>query len=153
MATDAPSPTSSSLLTRYWRAPLELQLYGLFCILVVGLHLSLAIFGPSSIREAVIPFTGWWASMPYLFGLYFVFALIFTKNLRFRQGAVAVLVLYIVFGVVSMFMKPAMPTDNPYLLVSSLRPLWVILTPLLWILVLYSPRIRRYCTDPAVAEP
>jgi hypothetical protein len=36
--------------------------------------------GPKSLKEAIVPFTGWGASTGYMFTLYFAFALIFPKG-------------------------------------------------------------------------
>lgn len=150
MVRSSSSPDRPSFLDSFWAAPLELQLFAAFSILVVGLEFFLVLIGPSTFREALLPYTGWSASMPYAFGMLLVIALIRTKNLRFRRTIVAILVVYMVYGVVGLASAPVRSTTNPYLVVSPLRPLWTLLIPILWILVLCNPRVGRYCADEEV---
>jgi hypothetical protein len=80
-----------------------------------------------------------------MFGLFFTFALVFSTSPLWvlRLGIIAPLVLQIIFGLMMMAMSSANNFGNPYLTVSPWRPVWTVIIPALWIVLLLSPRISR----------
>jgi hypothetical protein len=119
-------------------APPEIVLYAVFSVVVCIADQWLTYVGPKVVREQIVPFTGWGASMPYLFGLFFTISLIFGRDRRpaLRVAIISFLAIYIVFGVG----KPLSPQQNnfgnPYLTVSSWQPIWTLAVPSLWIVAL-----------------
>jgi hypothetical protein len=102
--------------------------------------------GPRHLRELIIPFTGWCPSMTYGFSLVFVFMILFSPG-RFRHlGLVIMLVAGATIEYVN-FQGVHFQQDfgNPYLKVSSMRYVWTSVVPLLWAVLMLSPRMFRYC--------
>ena len=126
-------------------APLELRVFAVFSTVVTVAGFVLTFLGPKRVSEAIIPFTGWSPNLGYLFGLYFVFALIFSRREALRLGVVGPLLVQIVFGLVDLSRSGRENYGNPYLTVSPWRPVWTMAVPAIWVLVLYSPRMRKFC--------
>jgi hypothetical protein len=125
--------------------PPEAVVYCLFSISVGVADLWLTFVGPQYVKAMTVPFTGWSASMPYLFGLFFSFHLVFGPDRRFRHrlGMVAPLLIYMVSGLVEYALPRGQDFGNPYLQVSPWRPLWTIALPMFWsLLLLLSPVFR-----------
>jgi hypothetical protein len=170
------------VLSRFPAAPLELRAFAIFSVLATVLEFVLLFWRPEKILESLVPVTGWELSMGYMFGLFFVFALIFMRmppmdprpvfvpglwkpwiwkvvnwqrrrratrpysHLRF--GFIAPLVLQILFGFWAVMRYNGVNYGNPYLTVSPWQPLWTMGLPALWVLVLFSPRMNRFCNRP-----
>ena len=137
-------------------APPEIVLYGLFALVVSAADMWLTFVGPRSVKEWTVPFTGWVASMPYLFGFFWIYMLIFGRNrerMGSRWGLVGPLLVCVVFGVVEYARRSHGPDfNNPYLRVSVWQPLWTVALPALWTAVLLlAPRVRRH--KAVVARP
>jgi len=127
-------------------APPEILLYGVFSIVVCVADMWLTFLGPESLKAKTVPFTGWGTSMPYLFGLFWVFYLIFGSDRRYimRLALVAPLLIFIFMGVVQYAFPIGETFDNPYLRISPWRPVWTIVLPAIWIaLLLVAPRFRN----------
>jgi hypothetical protein len=62
-----------------------------------------------------------------------------------RLGIITPLVLQIVAGLCEIALIRGNDFGNPYLTVSPWRPLWIVVLPVLWIAVLHSPRIAKFC--------
>ncbi len=137
---------NANLYTRFLAAPLELKVFATFSVVVTILGFALPVFGPKNFWEAVLPFTGWSPNIGYSFGLFFTFALIYTKFPLWlgRLGIIAPLALQIIFGLLVMDKLPANNFGNPYLTVSPWRPIWTVVIPALWIAILFSPRVKRF---------
>jgi hypothetical protein len=52
--------------------------------MVTAIDYTLIFIGPKSIHEALVPITGWLASMSYSFTIFFAAALIYSPQLRWR---------------------------------------------------------------------
>jgi len=133
-------------------APPELLLFGLFSVLVCAADMWLSFLGPQSLKARTVPFTGWVASMPYMFGLGWVIHLMLTRDRRpaMRWALVAPLIVSIGFAV-AQFTSPRGPDfGNPYLVISPWRPVWTVAVPALWVaLLLLAPRARTARPLPA----
>ena len=57
---------STSFASSFKAAPLELQAYAIFSVTVTVLEFALMTLGPKSVREALVPITGW-GSIGYMF--------------------------------------------------------------------------------------
>jgi hypothetical protein len=138
----------TSFASKFRAAPLELRLYALFSVTVTVLDLTLTFLGPKSIKEAVVPITGWSASRGYMFGLFFVFFLILMPVSNWRSIRFAVVVMLLIsmaYGLYNLSRINSPDFGNPYLAVSPWQPLWTLVLPAVWIAVLYSPRIKKFC--------
>ena len=94
------------------------------------------------------------ASMFYGFTIFFAFALIYQRRKRkiMRFGGITLqLLLSILFGAWQFFQRTGETFGNPYLTSSPWRPVWTILIPCIWIVVLHSPRMNRFCRQ--IDEP
>jgi hypothetical protein len=138
---------NTTLYAKFSSAPLEMKVFSIFSVIVTMLGCALPVFGPEHLWEAVVPFTGWLPGLGYMFGLFFTFALIYSKLPpgRLRIGIIAPLALQIIFGLLVMAKQPANNFGNPYLTVSPWQPVWTIVIPALWIAMLFTPRMGRFC--------
>ena len=128
-------------------APPMLVAYTVFAIAVTFTDLLLRPLAPESFRSLLVSYTGWGASMFYAFTIFFAIALIYQqkkrKNVRF--GITLQLLLSIAWGVYQFFQKTGETFGNPYLTISPWRPVWTVLIPSIWIVLLHSPRMNRFC--------
>ena len=130
-------------------SPIELKIFISFSFLVFILDIILDTIGSKELKESIIPITGWSISSPYstcaMIGFLFVSGL--TKNAFWiRNLLILMLTTSIIFGVISFIGSGGeYYSTNPYLRVSQWRPIWTMVIPAFWILVLFSPRIKKYC--------
>jgi len=69
-----------------------------------------------------------------------------------RFAIVLLLLMFILFAYVTTKSFQGRETfGNPYLIISPWRPVWTMLVPSIWIIVLYLPRMNRYCRQ--ISEP
>ena len=137
-----------SIASRFRAAPLELQAFAVFSVAITVLELTLTFLGPKSVKEAIVPIAGWSACTGYMFSIYFIFSLILipvSQWRRMRFGVVAMLFIPMVFGIYDLFRLHGPDFGNPYLTVSPWQPLWTLGLPALWIAVLFSPRVKKFC--------
>jgi hypothetical protein len=66
-----------------------------------------------------------------------------------RFGFIAPLVIQMLDGFWTVMAYDGIDYGNPYLRVSPWQPLWTMGLPALWILVLFSPPMNRFCHRPA----
>jgi hypothetical protein len=113
-----------------------------FDVLILALS-PFAVGAARHLQERVTPYTGWVPSMCYAFSLYSAFSALRTGNARERNSVLLMPAIQAVFGVISWFgMGGARASENPFLQISSWRPLWTIALPLVWLalLVAFKPR-------------
>ncbi len=139
-------------------APLALRAYLLFALVTIvadGSSVTLPALEPW--RLFFVPYTGWNASLAYMFTFYFAAALPYQPPAA-RAGSrlVGIVMLHFIVmasGVLQIFWAQVRPSGNPYLAVSPLRFVWVILFPLFWIAVLFTPSMNRLCrVNPGKSE-
>lgn len=101
---------------------------------------------PHWLKEAILPYTGWVGlAVPYSFLIFFAAYSLGTRDhgsqQRMRLACSALLSVGVVLGLAEWaYSGGARPSDNPYLRISSWRPIWTVLVPLLWITVLSGTR-------------
>jgi hypothetical protein len=133
----------------FFASPIELKIFISFSFLVLILDIILNTFGSKELKESIIPITGWNMSTFYstcaIIGFFFILGL--ARNaFRIRNILILMLIFIILFGIYSFTeSNGAYYSPNPYLSVSQWRPIWTMAIPALWILVLFSPRIKKYC--------
>ena len=134
--------------SRFSEAPLLLRAYIAFALAATILSFS-GFFAPH-LNAAMMPFTGWSALSLYMFTLFFAISAIFTPK-RIQVYAVAALLgLAVIFGAFDTFSHTIGPVagrpdfGNPYLMYSPWRPLFTIMLPAAWALLLLSPMMRRW---------
>ncbi len=133
-------------------APIELRLFFIFSFAVTLVALFIKIVASKEFYESIIPTTGWQIFMPYavtfLATLYQIRrSHILGKRMRSRYFNILFLALYILLNTLEIVFLSDNDSNNPYLMVGPLRPYWSIVIPALWILVLFSPRIKKYYTE------
>ena len=138
------------IATRILKTPIELIIFSLFSFSVFIFSIVVDNFCSNSFRESIIPYTGWNIDRAYSISWFFSFIIIFSskKNNRLLMlyfGLIFQLFISIVFGFFDLHRINGENFGNPYLIVSSFRPIWTIIVPAFWILILITPRIRRFC--------
>ncbi len=138
---------SHKVITPLRAAPFALQAYTVFAVTVTFADWVVFWLAPESFRSHLVPFTGWGASMFYSFTIFFAFALSYQQKRRrvTRLSITLQLMLSIAFGAFQIYQRHGQNFGNPYLTVSPWRWVWTMLIPGIWILILHSPRMSRFC--------
>lgn len=144
-----------------YAAPPQLWAYSVFALAITIVDFVVVPALAGDVRARFVPFTGWLASAPYMSSFFFGFLLIFSPNTsrlaqstirrRVGRGIVGMLLLEIGYGTFQVFKMGGETFGNPYLTISHWQPIWTILIPVIWIAVLYSPRMNRFCRE--IQEP
>ncbi len=117
--------------------------------MTVAFDIYMNVIGPLHIKEAVIPYTGWSVSTSYSFvAIALVFLMLGYHSSPFysRKIIAFILCIGIIFGIADI--ESAFGVEdygNPYLTVSPWRPVWTIIIPSIWVALLYTPGVNRYC--------
>ena len=128
--------------------PLVLWAYLWFMIAVLIFELCRMATG--TVLSFTVPYTGWTIAFPYLFSVFFVFVTLRGPRLG-KQAAIKtvriLLVFAIVIGVVDFILGfGGDDFDNPYLRVSPLRPIFTIVVPGAWLLLINGKSVSSYCS-------
>lgn len=130
-------------------APPQLLAYTIFAVAVTFTDYLIQFFAPGPVRAWFVPYTGWVASMFYSFTIFFAFTLIYQRQKRSVMRFVGITLLMlcqVTIGISQIFQMGGETFGNPYLTISPWRPVWTILIPIIWIAVLHSPRMNRFCS-------
>ncbi|MEX2112542.1 MAG: hypothetical protein WD845_05115 [Pirellulales bacterium] len=136
---------------RFRVAPVFLQAYTVF-VIVVSI-LSMTVFFAPPLNRAIVPYTGWNPGMIYMFTIFFsVTAAIGGQRGQRRviYGIVLLLGLGIGIGLFDMALAWKNPSmlqasqTNPYLVYAAQRPIFTVVAPLAWLLLLLSPVMRKW---------
>jgi hypothetical protein len=136
---------------RFFAAPLELSIFTVFCILVT-LFILVSFFS-KDLNVTTLPTTGGFIGLfVYSVSLFSISKILFRRNIDDRPKLllriVALLLIIIVYGFFTLPSSNYNDFGNPYLKRSTLRPLWTIVLPTIWIMVLFSARIKKFCQLP-----
>ena len=128
-------------------APWMLNAYICFAVMVTFADYLVLPFTAASFQARLVPYTGWLACMFYSFTIFFAFALAYqTTGRRAMRFTIALMLfLQIVFGTLELWLRTGKAYGNPYLTISPWRPIWTMIIPCIWIAMLYSPRMNRFC--------
>ncbi len=117
-------------------------------LLFASIATVLQYSSPTSVNEALIPYTGWSGlAMPYSFLLFFLAYALGTLDPRTRHrmrlACLGLLALAAAWALAEwLFSGGPHASDNPYLRISSWRPVWTVLVPVTWLAILYRTRPR-----------
>lgn len=137
----------SIIIDRFKEAPLELKVFALFCLIISFYGILIHPFLPPKFTELIIPYTGTSLTKGYPVCLVFIFGLFagYKKGVvNFQIACIAMLVMHVGFGIQDLLIERSGTESNPYLYHHPLRPIWTIIIPGIWAIILMSPRIRRF---------
>ncbi len=136
----------SSFITNFSVAPVELKAFIYFCFIV-----SVSVIGirVSAIAETLIPITGWNMGFVCIFNMILTIGPMRNPHgkmgiLTTQYGNILILTISTLFGLIDLLTYNGGYNSNPYLSHSPWRPIWTIAIPIVWIIVLLSPRIKKY---------
>ena len=130
------------------QSPLVLRAFFGFC--VVASILSMSGFYSVRLNQALIPYVGWGGLGVYMFATIFVVGAIFSPVRRAIYGAALELVVgacgSLIQALPHFFGGATAQNDfgNPYLMYNPLNPLFTVVMPLLWAILLFSPTMRHW---------
>lgn len=146
-------------ISRFRSAPLALQAYILFSI-VATLYGLIALAGYILEAEKIKDFnrvvksiTGPILPLFYGFGLFFCFAILFLRDQKGvnRNGMLSginnIITVIVLFGIVDILvLKPNVAqNENTHQVLSQWRPVWNIILPAVWRILLRSESVKRFC--------
>jgi len=148
----------SSFSARFTSAPFQLQIFFVFCVFVTVFGYLIQPFLPDGIKESIIPITGWNMAVPYSFnsiviGSFLLNPKTINRKLNIQFGNILMLAIPIIFGLFDLVTWSGGYEGNPYLFRSPWRPVWTLAIPIIWIVVLLSPGIKKYLLQLQSIEP
>ncbi len=148
MEKDVNRITRGSSWSRFNRAPIILRAYIVFAILASLLAMS-PIFS-SSLFAVIVPYAGWSGFTVYMSTLVIATKASLTRRRRV-YSVVSLLVLGVVIEIIDTVRQSLVPfpdSGNPYLAYSPYRPFVTIVLPVMWMMLLMSPFMRKWINDP-----
>ncbi len=130
-----------------WReAPIEVRAFMWFSFVTVVVEVVL-LGGLSDLRDSLNPYLGRDSAFIYLCGAPIAMSLCRTREIRLRSILLAAIILWIVMTLVRFWSHPQRAGEtDPSRMVGPVQLIWTVGIPLIWILVLLSPRVKRYCS-------
>jgi hypothetical protein len=131
--------------------PSVLLVYVVFVVAVMLTDFVFLRLASESFRASLVPYTGWLVSGNYGFTAIFALALMFQQQNRraIRFSITFILVIQIAFAIYTQSQSGRPNFANPYLTISPWRPVWTILVPSIWIILLHTPGMNRFCRKTA----
>jgi hypothetical protein len=142
--------------TRFRQSPLLLQSFVAFAIFAAAVTFVGIAVRP--LGALIVPFIGWSGGINYLNTLFFAISAAITRQRRLVWGAVAMLAVFVAIdGVQTVrhlvsYNESAQASGNPYLVVHDLRPVFTLVLPATWILLLSSPGMWRWMNGAPCGE-
>jgi len=128
---------------KFLSAPAELKAYAIFIVIVTIASIMITFVIKGEILTSYRKYFGATAANGYLYSLYFIFALINfnkrTRPLALRFAMVGMLMFAILFNSWMLFF-----VRNG---AGNIELIWTVLVPVFWVLVLFSPRVNRFCEN------
>ena len=132
--------------------PLDIKLFFVFSCLITLASWYLELDANKSLRELTIPYTGWQFGMHYDFSVFFIpLGLLTFKK---PNNTIVFLRLFLVSGMLLQLIDgfqdwfSITPEDyistNPYLRYDKMRPIYTIILPLFWVLVIIGSLLNSY---------
>jgi len=131
-----------------WReAPVEIRAFMWFSLCVAAIEL--VVFGAlPDLRDSWNPYLGRGETHVYLFGGPAAMVLCRSRVPLARWVLLGVIGLWVVLSLFRFWSHPERPGEtDPSRMVNPYQLVWTVGIPLLWMLVLLSPRVKRYCTS------
>jgi hypothetical protein len=131
-----------------WReAPVEIRAFMWFSLVVVVVEF--VILGAlSDLRDSWNPYLGRGQMFVYLFGAPVAMTLCRARANRVRWILIGFIGLWVVMSLWRFWSHPERPGEtDPSRMVSPSQLIWTVLIPLVWMAVLLSPRVKRYCSS------
>lgn len=130
-------------------APMELKVFFAFSIIAVLTYFITIFFLSSIIGESIKPLVGNGIINPYLLTIGFIAESMATKsflhpNLRSNYTLIIFLLIYTTFKIYDFVAWNGEDLENPSIINNEWHMVWTILIPGFWILVMLSPRIKKY---------
>jgi len=128
------------IILKFSSAPFILKLYCLFATFATIFGLAILFFGERS--EAAI--IGPQAPIGYMFGLYFIYTLIFSSDERInkRRLRLALILLLAIYSSSSIYML--LINSNPFRTVTAWLIFWMIILPIVWAILLMTKQVTRF---------
>jgi hypothetical protein len=131
------------------RVPLVVTAFAAFCVLATAGECLLIVSHPilqSALYARIVPVVGWLPGLPYMFALFWALRLRWRPSASARLAALLMLALGATFGVIDFLISFHRENyGNPWLTVSAWRPLVTVALPLVWCVLLMTPRAVRFC--------
>jgi hypothetical protein len=148
--------TARMVLAQILRAPVILQAY-LLCA-VISTLLDFSIFYARPLKLVLVPYGNAGITV-YMFTLSFAFAAAISSHRKLVYGALFMLCVGIVFGVLDLVRHLLISADtfrviqtNAYLAFAPQRPILTIVVPFAWVLLLVAPVMRNWMNASAKSD-
>jgi hypothetical protein len=128
---------------------MELKVFFAFSIITVLTYLIVILFFSSILSESIKPIVGNNIFIPYLLTCSFIAESMAGKsflhpNLRSNYTLIIFLLIYTAFKIYDFVAWNGEDLGNSSIINTEWQLVWTILIPAFWILVLLSPRIKKY---------
>ena len=130
--------------------PLVVTGFAAFCVLATVCEVLLLLYygltkSAPPFYERIVPFVGWVPTIPFTFALYWALVLRFRPRFMALLAALGMLSLGVFLGGVTFLSHYHRENyGNPWLTVSGWQLLFTVALPLVWAVLLLSPRVIRF---------
>ncbi len=142
---ESPKFSWSRFRSHFSVAPIEIRVYAVFITSVSLIANGLYWIAANELTETIFIYLTGSTSMGYLFSLYWVGYLIYTKDDKSRIILIFLLAVVIVFFIFQHIKRGDIYIDNWSSRENLFLLIWNLSIPLVWIGVFLSPRIKRFC--------
>lgn len=130
-------------------APVELKIFFSFSLIVALTDFIDTFLFSNTLSESLKPFVGNSIFIPYLLTCGFITESMAAKsflhpNLRSNYTLIIFLLIYTAFNIFDFVTWDGEDLGNPSIINNEWQLVWTILIPGFWILVMLSPRIKKY---------
>lgn len=130
-------------------APVELKVFFVFSLIVALTDIIDTFFLSSILSESIKPIVGNSTLIPYLLTFGFIAESMAGKsflhpNLRSNYTLIIFLLIYTAFKIYDFVAWNGEDLGNPSIINTEWQLVWTILIPAFWVLVMLSPRIKKY---------
>jgi hypothetical protein len=141
--------------TKHWgrkflSAPAELKAFAIFIVVATVAFVVITFVIKGETLTSYRKIFGASLANGYMFSIYFIFALInFNKNTKpegLRFAIASLLIFTTVFNCWMLFFLRSKTV------VGSVELIWNVLIPIFWVLLLFSPRVNRFCESIIAAK-
>ena len=108
-------------------------------------------YASDELRAIIVPHVGWIGT--YIYFMFFMFSilLVVSRQTKLRKNIVFGFLLLTCYGIFNYYVSQGRDNyGNPYLTYGAYKPIWDIVIPLLWLVVLTSKPVKKYCSSSGI---
>jgi hypothetical protein len=143
------APLNSLLNKEFWsKVPVGLILLMAFSGASAIFSIYLFFYASEELLSTIFPHVGLIGS--YMYFIFFMLSifLILSRQYKLRKNIIFGFIFLILYGAFNYYMSIGRDDyNNPYLTYGTYKPIWEMLLPFIWVVVLSSKAVKEYCSS------